>query len=775
MEDPDDFDSYPRWNLEGVSLTIFCFYDDYSFVQSNPTAVHPLYTSDASWNSGINTNGLEGVLSIVSQSETQIPQPAVLLLRHLPKNGGAYLFGQDHPSWKPDVIISKKYASPRQFCVYPDLRKRTWRIRELRGREITVNGIPINAVSTKQSIALRYDCVNIIGFRNTVEYYEYKILIKPTWPDESVCLGSWKWRIPRAVQIMAPDLISTNTPPAVTRFSDVAFPPEFIVLERKLNAHLDIFYAQDLNTGVMLAAERFSSEQEAKEQFDMRKHLHPEHLLSPIAVRVTDHPYLLTSCPFDTASLADTILDEPLNDRTAYALLKALLSVLMYLFYHNIAGVAISSENILVATLSPEEPRFWLTGISSARHFRNAGLQERHYADVKKAMKLIEDNTHAPHYFKDPAVNHIFTESLHALKSTNLFAQDILTTFDNFTAGKAAFPFKSEFLTATFRIGKVNYKGESFFPAWGIAWIASALFAETKSGAKKAREKVLSIKPLITIPGHEEEPHLSLDEIKGILARLGKTVGTDFILPRRPDRRSRPEEQQAKQEESEEVFSAKIRITYHSTFKMWNLSQLLNAPMPEHSPPNLETFIIVCGDANCEGIYVTEEFFEMYSRPLKESPPMALMPMNSTGGYISQPNPKFGCKILADAALLGTATFDYFSRTIHYGNFSYSENDARRIFPAATFKGIYRVLSPHSSPSIAPTFPDSEQPENPKKRKREERIEYSTDTDTDTDTNTDNKKFTLFTRLLSRKRARSEREADSRTERWVHDQLSRKR
>lgn len=90
----------------------------------------------------------------------------------------------------------------------------------------------------------------------------------------------------------------------------------------------------------------------------------------PSAVCLLDNPYILTPCPFYSLPLAELIQLEPLNDRSTYALLRGVLSTLDVLFEGGITGVSISSDVLFVSDLSPEDPHFWLAGISSSTYIR---------------------------------------------------------------------------------------------------------------------------------------------------------------------------------------------------------------------------------------------------------------------------------------------------------------------------------------------------------------------------------------------------------------------
>jgi hypothetical protein len=166
-----------------------------------------------------------------------------------------------------------------------------------------------------------------------------------------------------------------------------------------------------------------------------------EHLLQPIGLCVLDHPYILSPCPFDAFPLSDVIEYGYLNGRTAYALLRGILYVLHYLLRDGIVGVSMTSRNILIGGDLPytdpssETPRFWLSGVSSARRIPADTIKERHSADVVTAIRIITDNCAGPNYFQDPMANDILLGLPRDLPSKPLTAREILDEFESVTNG----------------------------------------------------------------------------------------------------------------------------------------------------------------------------------------------------------------------------------------------------------------------------------------------------------------------------------------------------
>ncbi len=278
----------PQWNLKGVALIVVYPTDELSFLQENPTAIHPFLTSYDSWEGGCNwaNEVLRNARSSAkSQAETDIPgaHPAVLLLRKPPKNGGAYIFGRRSHRMNPDVVLPSHLVSRRQFCVFPNLIHRTWIIQDLSNNGETVNGCDISSKEEDQGTkcprrALQYDRLNRIVFAQTPHHPGLILYVKPVWPEDSTYL-QWDWQNPEVPELGGLNLSWTLTSPMPKQsqtpqlLQKSVTPTTFCVLERRLWDNFEVFYGQDLETGAMLAAERFSSEREAKEQFSWRKDL----------------------------------------------------------------------------------------------------------------------------------------------------------------------------------------------------------------------------------------------------------------------------------------------------------------------------------------------------------------------------------------------------------------------------------------------------------------------------------------------------------------------
>ena len=275
----------PPWNLKKTSLIVVCVTDEFSFLKANPTAVHPSLTPPDTWEQGFNVcdDGVTNARSSTkSQVETDIPgtQPAVLLLRELPKNSAAYIFGRGSHSFEPDVIIPNRLASRRQFCVYPNLLHRTWVIQDLSGKRMTINDNTLSSNDADQALpwrALQYDRLNRVVFAQSAHYSGITFYIKPVWPDDSQCL-EWEWGDPSIPVLAGLGLDSTITSPTPAQNQKLQLQQSnpsavYCVLKRKLIENADLLYGQNLATAEMLAAEKFSSESKAVEHFHWREHL----------------------------------------------------------------------------------------------------------------------------------------------------------------------------------------------------------------------------------------------------------------------------------------------------------------------------------------------------------------------------------------------------------------------------------------------------------------------------------------------------------------------
>ena len=223
--------------------------------------------------------------------ETDIPgaQPAVLLLRELPKNSAAYTFGRGSDSFKPDVIIPNRLVSRRQFCIYLNLLHRTWVVQDLSAKRVTVNDHTISSNDADQALpwrALQYDCLNRVVFAQSAHYPGITLYIKPVWPEDSEYL-EWKWGDPGIPDLAGLGLNSTITSPTPAQSQKLQLQQSnpstvYCVLKRKLAENVDLFFGQHLATAEMLVAEKFSSERKAIAHFDLCKDLNARAVSSQV-------------------------------------------------------------------------------------------------------------------------------------------------------------------------------------------------------------------------------------------------------------------------------------------------------------------------------------------------------------------------------------------------------------------------------------------------------------------------------------------------------------
>ncbi len=481
-----------------------------------------------------------------------------------------------------------------------------------------------------------------------------------------------------------------------------------------------------------------------------------------------DHPYILTACPFDASPLADVIELEPLDDRTAYVLLREILSALDSLYKKSIADIAISSTNILVADLSPENPCFWLTAISSARIMSGDKIKEKHSADVDIAIRMIADARGGPIYFQDPAANAIFTGFLQGLQSKPLSAKEILDEFETLTDGVAYSPFKSESLTKLFSIKIFQVDDQDYYRKTELASIARALFASTAIGSQQAHTSVLSSKPRGSLPGHDGEQLLHWKEAQTLFRRLDELVAFEFLSSLEPARKREKEKEREQERESVRDFKIQVRITYHEPSKMWNLSQLMDVIRPTDllEVRDQNHYVEVGGDAECEGLYVDLPTFEHACDLLGVSPPSKPEGYDADGGanqFRSVSSHK-GDLVLADKKLLGTAIFKRSSRTMHYGGTEYSEATRVQVFPQGTFEGLHRGIlqskyPPQSLGNLCQGQPAKDFPGS--------QCQSLTETQTE-----DSLKFT---RHKHPHPGPGQGECETRTELWLIEQLKRRR
>ncbi|PGH06122.1 hypothetical protein GX51_02509 [Blastomyces parvus] len=698
---------FPPWSLREVTLMIVC-HDDQAFLRANPSAVHPSLTPHDTWYSGVNPDNEVQAPSNPSQADTDIPgtHPAVLLLRDLPRNGGAYMFGRESPL-EPDVKFRQSCISKRHLCVYPDLIRRTWIIQALSPQGAKVNGCRIGSegVGLPSRRALQYDCLNRVvvaenEFSPGVIFY-----IKPVWPSDSNYIH-WSWQDPNLPELAALNLSWTRTTPAFSQ-SEILWPGQthaqrFCLLERRLCDDIELFYAQDLEAGTMLLAEKCLSEREAREQLSWRiRHMASahDHLLRPGGLHFFDYPYILTSCPFHALPLAELLDFEQRDDRTTYALFEGILSTLHSLFKGSVAGVDITSSNILIEDLHPESPQFWLTGLSSARPLPEDEIEESHSADVKATMRIFTEGRENDNYFQHPVANSTFNEFLETSQSGPVSARVILDKFATLSQTNGDYRFSICYLTAKIAVNKLQSCGLTYYHKLGIARVASALFSETVEQSENAYNNVLCTKSRYTLHGYEGNQLLHREEVHKLFERLGKSPAYDFGLP---EKTWISKGTMGEVVENMEEICVSMQISCHAPSNMWNIPQLIHAVRPV-DPLDIrdpEFAVEVGGDADCEGFYVDFNCFENACRLLKVIPP-AQFPKTpgdrQAKNFISASNQDDNV-LVADKKLLGAAIIKRSSRIMHHCGTEFSEDEALEQFPKTTFEGLHRAFSQSGCP-----------------------------------------------------------------------------
>jgi hypothetical protein len=277
----------PPWNLRETSLIVLYPTGEGSFLEANPSAVHPFLTPNT-WEYGDNSpcQFTNRTSPTRSDAETAVPdtRPAVLLLRTLPRNQRYYVFGRGNRRIKPDVTIPSRGVSHSQFCVYPQPSFRVaWIIQKVSNKvKLTINGYKLS----KDGRALRHDYLNKVVIGGDRINPGLTLYIKLVWPKDFKYgypeYLDWRWQDP-----LIPELGGLNFNDSVTSVTsttvmsresqnisfDGSTEPTFHIWTRKFFNNPKTFYAQHSVTGLMLTAEIFPTEYEAKEQYNWRNGL----------------------------------------------------------------------------------------------------------------------------------------------------------------------------------------------------------------------------------------------------------------------------------------------------------------------------------------------------------------------------------------------------------------------------------------------------------------------------------------------------------------------
>ncbi|KAI9766674.1 MAG: hypothetical protein M1840_006318 [Geoglossum simile] len=378
------------------------------------------------------------------------------------------------------------------------------------------------------------------------------------------------------------------------------------------------------------------------------------------------------------------IENEPLDGRAAFTLLQGILSAILVLFNNDISHGAIESNNILVANLSPKNPRFWLTGFSSARLMPENKLKESHSADVGMALRTVAEARGDPNYFEDPAANDIFAGFLQASQSKTLSAREILTEFNTLTNGVVGSLFEKIYLTKVFSIDQYQFCDKVYYWKNDIASIARTSLAHNTERSQEAQERVLRAKPSKIL---SEKGLLYSEEVKKLFDRLEVGIDVWFGFPTGPKRKRKGEARHMCE------WRVGIQITYHVPSGMWNLSQLIDAVRPTPLDiGNPVDFVEVGGDTKYEGLYVDSRTFKHACSLLGISPPDSLKSNPELVDHRVNPfrtvSSGNGELVLAEEKLLGTPIFNRSSRTLYYSGKKYSEASALQLCTDYSLEGL---------------------------------------------------------------------------------------
>jgi hypothetical protein len=429
-------------------------------------------------------------------------------------------------------------------------------------------------------------------------------------------------------------------------------------------------------------------------------------LLQVVDLCLLDHSYILTDCPHDAVSLADRISYEPLDDRTTYVLLQGILSAIRVLFNNGITHGAITSSNILVADLSPKNPRFWLTGFLPTRPMSQDKIKESHSADVGRALRTIAEACGDSDYFEDPAANTIFAGFLQALQSKTLSIKEILDEFNTLTYGSVDTPFQRVYLSKVFLIEQVQFDDQVYYWKIELAQMARAFLAQNTEKSQAAYENILRTKSRKNLSDRAGKELLHSNEAEKLFCRLG--MDFDVCAKLRPKRKRHC------------IYELPIRIqlTHHAPSGMWNLSQLINAIPPTEllDIGNLKDCVEVGGDTKSEGLYVDFSTFEHACRLLGVSLPESNP--NPGANQFQLVNSGNGDLVLVEEKLLGTPIFRRSSRTMYYGSTEYSEASALQLCIERNFESLRRGIlqSRHPPQSVEELYQRQQTQEFPESK-----------------------------------------------------------
>lgn len=219
------------------------------------------------------------VRTTTSRAETVAPQCTTLFLRKLPRKSGAYVFGRAAES---DVVLPWGSISRRHFRIAPNISAGSWFVEAL--SRTTVSGIELTKKG-KTVTPLKYDVFNEINVSGFVFY------IRPQWLHHLGPFGSAGLQgfVNLTIQSDAGTQTTTQIDPssvseasktsigsAIDEATTVDAQPNsqpsgatYHILQRE--AWRDAYFVQNMESGRLLAAEKISSVEKAREVLTWRK------------------------------------------------------------------------------------------------------------------------------------------------------------------------------------------------------------------------------------------------------------------------------------------------------------------------------------------------------------------------------------------------------------------------------------------------------------------------------------------------------------------------
>ena len=380
--------------------------------------------------------------------------------------------------------------------------------------------------------------------------------------------------------------------------------------------------------------------------------------------------------------------DEYLDQREAYTLLSGLLSATDYLINEGFLHGDITSNNVLVEDLSPNTPRFWLTGFAFAGPVSTHMIETERATDVHMVMQTIASVRPGPDYFEDPVANAIFTEVFQAFPDTIHTARQVLDRFNALTLGREDFPFQETCLRKVFAIDQFRFGDHSYYLKSDIARCVWAMLAHDTLGCQEAYDKVLRTKPSVKASQAIGKELLRWEDAQKLFEIYSPKECLDY--PRlKPKGNSRTH--------CTRNFPISIHVTCYTPSSMWNLSRLVTSmrlldPVSFGKP---ERYIEVGGDAQFEGSYVDLDTFRRACDLLDVSPPVCPKDTytDPRSDEFSSVDSYSGDLVLVEKGLLlGAAIFKRSSKTMFYGGMEFSEISAVELSKQRNFKGLQNGL-----------------------------------------------------------------------------------